>query len=450
MSILAIIEVAIGMIFAWLVMSLAGMYIQELIVSKLTWRSTMLQESINNLLSDPALSRQFYDHPLIKALHSGQNGSNLPSYIPSTQFSMALLDIIRNTPKEAALIQRTLYDLQGDVEHLTGNKKLLAQHQLDKALALTRKAIATDGGPEMTRAMLDEVKKQIRKLSTDFPVLQQIIENKFLAFASQKKQIDILLTNMEAMGNGSQAQTSASEFRTGLAVLSVTTPNLKQAIDALINEIEEISADAEDSLHKMRVNIETWFNNSMDRLSGWYKRRAQTLAFLIGLTLALLMNVDSLQLATQLWRDPTIRSALTAQAEALVNQNPDTFPTPDAGQLLALQIQISQLNVPVGWVGTPLPTDENGAVLVGDGSSKLCTTDPKSSVELFGIHFVDQCYPIINTPQFNDITGWLLKFVGLLITGIAAAQGAPFWFDILKNVVNVRSAGASPSSGAKG
>jgi len=188
----------------------------------------------------------------------------------------------------------------------------------------------------------------------------------------------------------------------------------------------------------------------MDRLSGWYKRRAQAMAFIIGLSIAVLMNVDSIQLATQLWRDPSVREALTAQAEALVNQNPDGFPNPDAGQLLSLQIQISQLNIPVGWIGTPLPADSNGAVLVGDGNQKLCTTDPQSSVELFGFHVGDQCYPVINAPQFTDLPGWLLKFVGLLVTATAAAQGAPFWFDILKNLINVRSSGASPADEAKG
>jgi len=36
------------------------------------------------------------------------------------------------------------------------------------------------------------------------------------------------------------------------------------------------------------------------------------------------------------------------------------------------------------------------------------------------------------------------KFVGWLFSGMAATQGAPFWFEILKQLVNVRSSGKKP------
>ena len=446
MSIVALLEVAIGMIFAWLVMSLAGMFIQELIVSRLGWRSSMLESYIGHLVADPALARQVYDHQLIKGLHSGIEGERRPAYIPSAQFSMALLDIIRNAPKEAALIQKTLYELQDDIGKLKGKKQIQAQKQLDLALSITRKAVVCEGGPEITNAMLEEVKKQIRKLSTDFPSLQPMIESKFLAFAAQKKQIDNILANLPANNGGSPDETTLNEFRTGLAVMSVTHPDLKEALEALVNEIKVISEKTENALQQVRKNLEDWFNNSMDRLSGWYKRRAQTLAFLIGITIAIFLNVDSLQIANQLWRDPSVRQALAAQVDAIVQQNPNGFPNPDAGQLLALNMQINQLNIPVGWIGTVLPTDSNGAVPVGDGTEKLCTLTPRSSVDIFGMHLGLQCYPIINTPQLNDPAGWLIKLFGLLVTGLAAAQGAPFWFDILKNVVNVRAAGINSDS----
>jgi hypothetical protein len=43
---------------------------------------------------DPALVARLYDHPLVKALHSGRRA---PSYIPSRVFALALLDSV--TPK---------------------------------------------------------------------------------------------------------------------------------------------------------------------------------------------------------------------------------------------------------------------------------------------------------------------------------------------------------------
>jgi hypothetical protein len=449
MSILAILEVAIGLIFAWLVTSLAVMYIQEWVVGKLGWRSNMLETYIGNLMVDPAIAKQFYDHPLIQGLHSGFEGEAKPAYIPSNQFSMALLDIIRNAPKEASLIQKTLFELQADIDKLSKNKQVLAQKQLDITLKLTRKAIASQGSQEIINSMLDEVKGQIRKLSADYPALQPLIESKFMSFATQKKQIDSILAYIQAENGGNPDETTLDQFRTGLAVLSVTQPELKQAVEALINGAEELSVKSENSLITARKNLEQWFDNGMDRLSGWYKRRSQTLAFVIGISVAVLLNVDSLQLANQLWRDPIVRQSVVDQATSFTNQNPDGVSTPDAQQLAQLQVQISQLNIPVGWLGSSLLVDSSGAVTLGDGSQKLCTILPKSTVELFGLRIGRECYPIINTPNFNDPAGMLLKLVGLFISGVAAAQGAPFWFDILKKIINVRTSGANPDETAQ-
>lgn len=340
---------------------------------------------------------------------------------------MALLDIIRNAPKEASLIQKTLFELQADIDKLSKNKQVLAQKQLEITLKLTRKAIASQGCQEIINSMLDEVKGQIRKLSADYPTLQPLIESKFMNFAIQKRQIDSILAYAQAENDGNPDETTLDQFRTGLAVLSVTQPELKQAVEALINGAEELSIKGENSLITARKNLEQWFDNGMDRLSGWYKRRSQTLAFVIGISVAILLNVDSLQLANQLWRDPIVRQSVVDQATLFTNQHPEGVSTTDSQQLAQLQVQISQLNIPVGWVGSSLLVDSSGAVTLGDGSQKLCTILPKSTVELFGLRIGRECYPIINTPNFNDPAGMLLKIVGLFISGVAAAQGAPFW-----------------------
>jgi hypothetical protein len=91
--------------------------------------------------------------------------------------------------------------------------------------------------------------------------------------------------------------------------------------------------------------------------------------------------------------------------------------------------------LPVGWVineskGTAL-TDANCQLFPGNGQA-------------FGI-------PVIGTskcvapPQSNNQSNIFLKLIGIFITALAARQGAPFWFDILKRVVNLRGTGANPA-----
>ncbi len=446
MALVAILEIVIGLIFAWLIISIAGMYIQEWIVSLLDWRPRMLENTIGNMLTDSTVARQLYDHPLIQALHNGPAGEKRPSFIPPSQFSMALVDLVKNSSKEASIIQNTLYDLQKDLVILNKSKRAGAQKQLDEAIVITRKAIAVQNDPELVNELLDEVKKLIRKLSTSYPELQPAVESRFLNFATQKKQVDTILANFQLQNPSVFGQDNQDEFRSGLAVMSATHPDLKQALTALGNDISTIEDQTHNAIGQWRKNIETWFTSSMDRLSGWYKRRSQVLAFLIGVFLAVFLNIDSIEYANQLWRDPIVRESLAAQANAFVQQNPGGISNSNLDQLISLNLQINQLNIPVGWIGTALTADSNGGVFSGDGSMKHCTLTPKTDVDIFGFFFANQCYPVINTPHFNDLTGWLIKLLGLLITSLAAAQGAPFWFDILKRVVNIRSTGPNTSS----
>ncbi len=81
-----------------------------------------------------------------------------------------------------------------------------------------------------------------------------------------------------------------------------------------------------------RLNIEHWFNACMDRVSGAYKRRSQRVIVVIGLLLAFLGNLDSINIVNVLSTDAGMRQALVAQATAPTNPagNPGATGTPTA------------------------------------------------------------------------------------------------------------------------
>jgi len=78
-----------------------------------------------------------------------------------------------------------------------------------------------------------------------------------------------------------------------------------------------------------------------------------------------------------------------------------------------------------------------------------CTLKPQQENEIYGFSIRGECYPITNAPQTGDLTGWLIKLGGILLSGIAASPGASFWFDILKKIINVRLSGVTPEAEAK-
>jgi hypothetical protein len=208
---------------------------------------------------------------------------------------------------------------------------------------------------------------------------------------------------------------------------------------------------ADHNLAAMRLNSETWFNESMDRLSGWYKRKATLLAFLIGLVLAAILNVDSIVLAEHLWKEPAVRQALAASATTFIEENSD-LPTVDGdgNPINAVEFfneQFKDLNIPLGWNFEQINLEsyeENGIT-----KYETCSLIPIGKHRVWGIQEKDSlnvCQKII-VP--TDTAGWFLKVLGVILSAGAAAQGAPFWFDILKKLVNIRGSGANPDEKEK-
>jgi hypothetical protein len=218
------------------------------------------------------------------------------------------------------------------------------------------------------------------------------------------------------------------------------TPKILEAVRSRFASAAANLEQEELKLASMRLNAETWFNESMDRLSGWYKRKAQLLAFLIGFVLAAFLNVDSITLVDHLWKEPAVRNALVANATEFANENSEipTVPVEESEFESAVDYfnaQFDDLNIPLGWIYETATLEPH----------QTCQLFPFGRNVVWGIKdnsTPNQCQKISNAPM--DTAGWTFKILGIAFSAAAAAQGAPFWFDILKKVVNIRGSGANP------
>jgi hypothetical protein len=90
----------------------------------------------------------------------------------------------------------------------------------------------------------------------------------------------------------------------------VVPPELKTALLALMD-------DAGANLNKAQANLEQWFDDAMDRVSGVYKRKSQIFVGIIAVVVTLVANVDTLQVANSLSHDKAVRDSLVAAAPEL-------------------------------------------------------------------------------------------------------------------------------------
>jgi hypothetical protein len=86
-----------------------------------------------------------------------------------------------------------------------------------------------------------------------------------------------------------------------------TRTQIEQAINALPAELRSsltlLWRQAAGDLDQFRTHVEAWFNDAMERVSGWYRRRVRAILLVIGLGVAVALNVSTVTVASGLWTD---------------------------------------------------------------------------------------------------------------------------------------------------
>lgn len=393
----AIIEVAVGIIFVYSLLSILVTQINTLIGYVTNLRAKRLKRELNTLLSDPVVRARIMTHPLInmvenklppeqritaeKALElTGGNDANV-SYISQPIFVDVLVDVL--TGERGA---RLFAGLNKAIEDMP------ATIQKSELRELTRKIqITGEGVPELRDA--------IRKIS-DETVRQNILD-----------ALHMLENALDAL----QVETS------DLIPLFL---GVKQIQDAYLQRSLEAVLTTANSLKDARDKIGLWFDNSMSRASDVFRREMQRISLIVGLILAVVLNVDTVHLGRTLWEDPALRQAVAVTAEASAPRLQTVNTTNNDDITAAMQEARGTLNdllnlrLPVGWEFTPLTSES-----AQRGGEAGLLRDPYTDTRNLW-NFIPG-----NSPHWFTLV--LQKLIGLFITTIAVAQGAPFWFDIL-------------------
>ena len=192
----SVLDMAIGLMFFYFLLSTLCSTLNEWVAAALRWRSKTLEQGVRQLLGEgDELCSRLYAHPLIVGL---THGDGRPSYIPSHTFATALLDLLCPKAEQPAAA--------------------------GPAVALRARVAELAEGP--------------------------------------------------------------------------TKSSLLSLID-----------DASDDPERARANIARWFDDSMDRVSDFYKRRVRRNILLLALIVSTALNGDTLVLANSLWRDALLRVA---------------------------------------------------------------------------------------------------------------------------------------------
>ncbi|MGE3507823.1 MAG: hypothetical protein AB7N65_02955 [Vicinamibacterales bacterium] len=470
-----LIEVAIGLSLVFLLLSLLVSSLCEMLAGLFKWRAQYLWVGLETLLQSPEARERLYQHPLLKGLSPlptvarpvsgllyklGLTMGGGPSYIPSRTFALALLDVVREPHALTARLDARLSAILGEGAR---NPSALAS-----SLAQFLRQAAGDSASPQVAARLQQLQERVfarvdaavlapltREVEAVVSTLPTGAQDSAAPVVAWLEQVDRATTYVELHAALAEAVAAiptttpaARECRTALEGVLSRFPHgspeeiarelrsfldesqdvrhaLRAAGDSfetLAGSLRPLMDEAAGDIDRFRENVERWFNDGMDRVSGAYKRHTLAWQAAIGLALAIAMNVDALQITRTLWHDQALRTVLVAQAEAVAKE-----PEPQAGlpavapeRFETIRTQVSALGLPIGWRACEATT---AATATGERRQ-------------------------IGTPHLW-CEGWtvfaLLPMVlGWCLTAAAVSLGAPFWFDTLKRFISIRSAGKAP------
>ncbi|WP_432871450.1 hypothetical protein [Microbispora rosea] len=237
---------------------------------------------------------------------------------------------------------------------------------------------------------------------------------------------ELLHERLQEIDHAKRGRTSIADIppaRFAVAVMEIATEH--GGVEALMRDLDALKSPfsrplkavwdrASHDLEAFRHGVEDWFDGEMERLSLLYRRYVRWVIVALGLVVTLVFSMDSLEYGKTLLRDNAYRSAVTAFGEA----------GPQALEPLREQCEPGQ--DPYACVTDVLSTPAFVKIFT---HAPVSVTMDAADGPAWGWHGGDWWQRLTSPAHWP----------GFLITLIALLFGAPFWWDILRRVSGLRT-----------
>lgn len=382
-----IIDLALGLTFVFAVTAALASLVTEGIARFIGLRGAYLLSGLRELVDDGVSSTDLTDVTAdYKAMHtlmqSGPPAEQLPSIPVSAGQPSDQPAPTRSASMTAALLGGPILSSQGVAGQLSSRKLTMA------------KSTGTGRLPKMTP---DKKAGGLWSQRRSLP-----------AYISGKSFTDAIMNLVVPDQSG---QTTMTGIESAIQMLPPTMP-FRQSLQALVK-------DADGDVSRFRASVEKWYDDHMDRVSGWYKRYTAIITLAVGAIVIILLNLNALTIGRTLYTENAVSTAVStvaAKATSCSGVSQDCLANLE-GQLSSA----AAAGLPVGW-GTVRACREPGV--------RCNWLDQRGIFSPYGG------------------SGWqlVLVLVGFVIMIISIVPGAQFWFGLLSKIGALRSTGPKPAT----
>ncbi len=184
--------------------------------------------------------------------------------------------------------------------------------------------------------------------------------------------------------------------------------------------LQALVKNADDDVSQFRTSVEKWYDDHMDRVSGWYKRHAAQITLVAGAIIVVMLNLNALTIGRTLYTENAVSAAVSTVAAKTTSCSSVSAGLPDQPRGPAIGRGRGR---PAGRLGN------RPGLAPSTARSAAGWTSAGSSARHGG-------------------SGWqlVLVLIGFLIMIISLLPGAQFWFGLLTKLGTLRQAADRPQA----
>lgn len=457
-----ILDVAIGLVFIYFLLSLLCSVIIEAICGLTKKRPRMLKEGIAALINDPKALEKLYEQPLFIGNTAPKNiieglfhsvvpllnyKKRFPSYISSRSFVLSILESLKQHPE---VIKRTLTEVLP---------------------------------PPKSAKEIDAFREELKNLPKDKyqfirSALVSILESAGTDPAKAFKDIETWY--VEAKERSSDCQKLLDDLKDKIPRLD-NVENIRELVgrlpaDSTIRKaLSPLLESAGGHLDQALDSMEKWYDEAMERVTGWYKRYSQFFAIVLAFFVALALNADTFAIGRAIYQDQSTRASLVALAgQVTVAARPAGTNATAAGSAKAPGSSVSGTSTGQNLTGNVPSTGAEDTKAAGQNATTAASnldenikTLKQYSQELSSLNLslgwgawrkewkegpvkngiYDRKRDAVEY-YWGFLCFWLAALLpalpGIAVTALLVSLGSSFWFELLGMLINVRNAGKKP------
>jgi hypothetical protein len=387
----AALDVAIGLIFIFLIYSLLASILLEIIAKMFSLRARNLLRALRRMLQDePVEDKERNATPWAWILEFGQD--IIYFFIPVKKGT--LLSRFYAAPTIRYLGENSIRSKPSYIYPATFSQTILH---------LLRSRTLTDRSQQIASPIPDAIKEDIKngKINTSENLINALFKT--------------INPNYLSPVFDSRTQSESDAIRNTL------DNNLLLIEPDTLRQIRGLFHDARQDTIQFRILLERWFDETMQTAGAWYQRQSQILLLFIGFSLAYNFNVDVIAITKILTKDKKAREQLVQMAISRQERYGELVKSMEQQRLNA---DSSQNKKTMASLNVLIKED----LALKDSIQK----DAGKVQDILGLG-----------KQIKDVKGgwWdyiIHGFIGWILTALAVSLGAPFWYDILSKLLSVR------------